>query len=130
TLTLVQFFYDSLIMRNTMIEILGEDFIVTAEAKGLSNRIVMFRHAARNAMLPLVTGVAMSFGFMLTGTIFIEIVFNYPGLGHLLINSINARDYPVAQGIFILITIITILANIVADVLYAILDPRVKLTAR
>ncbi|MEM1539250.1 MAG: ABC transporter permease [Candidatus Bathyarchaeia archaeon] len=128
TLSIVTFFWDSLVMRNTMLEVLGEDFILTAEAKGLGERIVMFRHAARNAMLPFITGVLMSFGLLVTGAIFVETAFSYPGVGMLLTESIFSRDFPTAQGILILITLIFIASNFLADLIYMWLDPRVRLT--
>jgi len=127
TLTIVTFFIDALVMRNTMIEVLGEDFILTAEAKGLKERIVMFRHAARNALLPFVTGIMMSFGLLVTGAVFVEVVFSYPGIGLLLMESVLSRDFPTAQGIMIIITLIFIISNFIADLTYTLLDPRVRL---
>lgn len=127
TLSIFGFFGEALVMRNTMMWILGEDFILTAEAKGLSDRTIMFKHAARNALLPLVTGVFMGLGFMITGSIFVETVFAYPGMGLLMTRAIYARDFPLVQGIFILITAITLLSNFLADLVYMWLDPRVRL---
>jgi len=128
TLSLFGFFGDALIVRNTMMAVLGEDFILTAEAKGLTERQVMFRHAARNALLPLVTGFFAGLGFMIVGSIFVETVFAYPGMGQLMTRAIFARDYPLVQGIFIIVTGITLLANFLADLVYMLLDPRVRLT--
>ncbi|MEM2805688.1 MAG: ABC transporter permease, partial [Candidatus Bathyarchaeia archaeon] len=91
-------------------------------------KIVMFRHAARNAMLPFITGVLMSFGLLVTGAIFVETAFSYPGVGMLLTESIFSRDFPTAQGILILITLIFIASNFLADLIYMWLDPRVRLT--
>lgn len=126
TLTFVTFFYDALVMRNTMLEVLGEDFMITAEGKGLDDRTIMFKHAARNALLPFITGAMMSFGFMVVGTIFIEYIFSYPGIGLLLTEAVTSRDFPTAQGVLIVVTLIFIVSNFIADLLYALLDPRVK----
>lgn len=116
----------ALMMRNTMVDALGEEYIVTATAKGLSDRVIMFRHAARNAMLPVVTQIALALGFTLGGSIFTETVFSYPGVGLLTYDAVMARDYPLAQGVFFITSITVILANLIADVIYARLDPRVR----
>ncbi len=113
-------------MRNNMIGVLSQDFIVMAEAKGLRDRRVMLTYAARNAILPSLTGFAMSLGFVLGGALLTEIVFSYPGLGFVLLNAVNARDYPLMQGIFLLITMAVLLANLLVDVIYVILDPRAR----
>jgi len=113
-------------MRNNMIGVLSQDFIVMAEAKGLRDRRVMLTYAARNAILPSLTGFAMSLGFVLGGALLTEIVFSYPGLGFVLLNAVNARDYPLMQGIFLLITMAVLLANLLVDVLYVVLDPRAR----
>jgi peptide/nickel transport system permease protein len=109
-----------------MVDALGEEYIITATAKGLSDRVIMFRHAARNAMLPVVTQITLSLGFTLSGSVFTETVFSYPGVGLLTYDAVMARDYPLAQGVFFISAIAVILANLVADVLYARLDPRVR----
>ena len=88
----------------------------------------MFKHGARNAMLPYVTGIFMGLGGLITGAIFVESVFGYPGMGQLLMSSIMARDFPLMQGIFIMSTAITLMANLLADLVYMVLDPRVRLT--
>lgn len=113
-------------MRNNMIGILSEDYIVMAQAKGLSDRRVMLTYAARNAILPSLTGFAMSIGFVLGGALLTEIVFAYPGMGYTLLNAVNTRDYPVMQGIFLIITMAVLVANLIADTAYALLDPRVR----
>jgi peptide/nickel transport system permease protein len=113
-------------MRNSMIGVLSQDYIVLAEAKGLSDRRVMFMYAARNAVLPNLTGFAMSLGFVIGGAIITEIVFSYPGVGFTLLQAVNARDYPVTQAIFLLITLTVLFANFVADIAYVVLDPRVR----
>ena len=113
-------------MRNTMIAILSEDYVTMAEAKGLSNRRVMFGYGARNALLPTLTSFGMSLGFILGGSLFTEMVFAYPGLGYLLINSVRGLDYPLMQGLFMMITFAVLLANLIVDLLYVRLDPRIR----
>ncbi len=127
-MTLTLFFYGGhlLLTRATMLESLSEDYIVTARAKGLSERAVLFKHALKNASLPIVTNAALSFGFILSGAIITETIFNWKGLGLWLFNSINAKDYPVMQAMFYIIALCVILANFIADVIYGILDPRIK----
>ncbi len=113
-------------MRNTMIAVLSEDYVTMAEAKGLGGRRVMFRYGARNALLPVLTSFAMSLGFLLSGSLFTEMIFAYPGLGYLLINSVRNVDYPLMQGLFLMITLAVLLANLIVDLLYARLDPRIR----
>lgn len=113
-------------MRNTMIGVLAEDYITMAEAKGLSQREVMFKYAARNALLPSVTAFGMALGFVLSGQILIETIFSYPGLGYLLVKSVTSLDYPLMQGLFLMITFAVLAANFIVDVLYTRLDPRVR----
>jgi peptide/nickel transport system permease protein len=113
-------------MRNMMVTVSGEDYITVAHAKGLSDRRVMTRYAARNALLPNVSGFALALGFIVGGTLLVEIVFSYPGLGFLLFQAVGAKDYPLMQGIFLIITLSVLLANFVADVAYLLLDPRTR----
>ncbi|MCC6803059.1 MAG: ABC transporter permease [Anaerolineae bacterium] len=113
-------------MRNNMIGVLSQDFIVMAQAKGLRDRRVMFTYAARNAILPSLTGFAMSLGFVVGGALVTEIVFNDPGSGYLLLNAVNSRDYPLMQGIFLMITLAVLLANLIVDIVYVLLDPRAR----
>lgn len=113
-------------MRNTMIGVLGEDYIALAHAKGLPPRRVMFRYAARNALLPNVTGFGMALGFVLSGSLLTEIVFSYPGQGYLLIQAVRSLDYPLIQGLFLTITLAVLGANWCVDVLYVWLDPRAR----
>jgi len=115
----------ALIVRSSMLETLGEDYVLTARAKGLKNLRIVYRHGLRNAMLPLVTLIALSFGYILAGAIVIEEVFSYPGIGLATIDAIDRRDYPVLQGAFLLLTLTVIFFNFVADLLYFKLDPRV-----
>jgi len=113
-------------MRNAMINILGEDFITMAKAKGLSSRRIMTHYAARNAILPVVTGISMQIGFIMAGAIFIETVFNYPGVGLLMFKSLASRDYPTMQACLLLIVVFVLIANFIADLLYLWLDPRLR----
>lgn len=116
-----------LTMRYTMLGILGEDFIRTARAKGLTERAVLFRHAVRNALSPVVTILALRLGFAFGGTVVTETVFSYPGLGRLIFEAVSGRDYPVMQAAFLLFTMAILLSNLIADLIYPLLDPRAKL---
>jgi peptide/nickel transport system permease protein len=113
-------------MRNNMINVLSADYIALAQAKGLSDSRVKYIYAARNAMLPSITGFAMSLGFIVGGAIVTEVVFAYPGVGYTLLYAINARDYPLMQGCFLLITVAVLGANLLADAAYVLLDPRAR----
>ncbi|MFO7322911.1 MAG: ABC transporter permease [Chloroflexota bacterium] len=113
-------------MRNNMIGVLAEDYITLAQAKGLPDTRVMLTYAARNAILPSLTGFAMSLGFVLGGALLTEIVFSYPGMGFTLLNAVNTRDYPLMQGIFLIITVAVLVANLIADMAYVMLDPRAR----
>jgi peptide/nickel transport system permease protein len=113
-------------MRNMMVTVASEDFITVAHAKGLSEKRVMWSYAARNALLPNVSGFALSLGFIVGGTLLVEIVFSYPGLGFSLFQAVGSKDYPLMQGIFLIITLSVLLANLLADVAYMALDPRTR----
>jgi peptide/nickel transport system permease protein len=115
-----------LIMRSTLLEVLSEDYILTAKAKGLTDGQILRQHAVRNALLPVVTLVALNLGFTVAGAVQVETVFSWPGLGSAIFEAVNRRDYPMLQGAFLLIAISVVLANLAADLLYAYLDPRVK----
>jgi peptide/nickel transport system permease protein len=115
-------------MRSTMIAVLNEDYITMAEAKGLSQRTVMFKYAMRNAMLPNITQFGMSVGFVLAGQLLTEMVFSYPGLGFYLVRSVTNLDYPLMQALFLMITLAVLAANLLVDVLYVQLDPRVRVS--
>jgi peptide/nickel transport system permease protein len=115
-----------LIMRSSITSVMKEDFVLTARAKGLSDSRVLWQHVVPNAMLPSVTLVMMNFGFVLSGAILVETVFNWPGLGLLAYNSMLARDYPVMQAVFLLASAAVIIFNLIADIMYYYLDPRVK----
>ncbi|HEY2552069.1 MAG TPA: ABC transporter permease [Streptosporangiaceae bacterium] len=126
TLVLTIYGGNTLIIRSALLEIVGEDFILTARAKGLAPRTIMGSHALRNAVLPIVTLFALSFGYIVAGTILVEIVFTWPGIGSALYNAVVARDYPMMQGGFLVITVSVIFFNLVADILYSRLDPRIR----
>ena len=113
-------------MRNTMIGVLSEDYITFAGAKGLRSWRIMIHYAARNAMLPAVTSLGMSLGFILSGALLTEIVFSYPGLGFLLLSSVQNLDYPLLQGLLLMTTLAVLIANFLIDIAYVWLDPRVR----
>ncbi|NVM23330.1 MAG: ABC transporter permease [Desulfobacterales bacterium] len=115
-----------LLTRAQMLECITEDYVVTARAKGFKERTVLFKHTLKNALLPIITEAAVYFGFMLGGAIITEQVFKYPGLGWWIWQSIGYRDYPALQAIFFIIAICVIIANFIADLLYGVIDPRVK----
>ncbi len=116
----------SIIMRSSIIETRSEDYVMTARAKGLSDSRVLGSHAFPNAMLPMVTIIAINLGYVVAGAITAEVVFNWPGLGTLAVDALASRDYPVLQGVFMLLSITVVVANLVADVVYGFLDPRVR----
>jgi peptide/nickel transport system permease protein len=115
-----------LIMRSSVLEVFGEDYILTARAKGLSTYRIIRHHALRNAMLPMVTLVALTLGFTVAGAIQVESVFSWPGLGALTVNAVADRDYPVLQGAFLLLAVAVVVANLAAELVYGWLDPRVS----
>jgi ABC-type dipeptide/oligopeptide/nickel transport system permease component len=125
TLGLVLYGDYALIVRSAMLETLGEDYVLTARAKGLKNWTIVWKHGLRNAMLPIITLVALSLGFIIGGSITVEYVFSYPGLGLLTVEAIDKRDFPLLQAIFLLLTLSVIFFNLVADLLYFKFDPRV-----
>jgi peptide/nickel transport system permease protein len=114
-----------LLMRSNMLEVMREEFVTMARMKGLPERTVMLRHAARNALLPLVTAFALTFGQSVGGNVVVENVFSWPGLGRLLVDAVANSDYPLAQGAFLVIAVVLVTMNFVADLLYGVLDPRV-----
>ena len=127
TFTLVFIGEYMLIMRSTVLDVLSEDYILTAKAKGLTTFQILKDHALRNAMLPIVTIVALNLGFTVAGANQIETVFSWPGLGLTIFEAVGRRDYPVLQGAFLLLAVSVVLANFIADLLYTFLDPRVRL---
>ena len=114
------------IMRSTLLDVLSQDYILTAKAKGLSNFQILKNHALQNAMLPMVTLIALNLGFTVAGAIQIEAVFSWPGLGGAIFESVGRRDYPVLQGAFLLLAVSVIIANLIADLTYSFLDPRLE----
>ena len=126
TLTILYLGEYMLIMRSSVLEVLSEDYILTAKAKGLSHWQVLRQHALKNAMLPLVTLIALNLGFTVSGAIYVETVFSYDGLGKLFQTALVKQDFPLLQGAFLLLAVSVILANMIADILYLYLDPRVR----
>lgn len=114
------------LLRSAMLDVLEEDYIRTARSKGLVERIVVYKHAFRNALIPVVTIVGLQFGYMLNGAVVVEIVFSRPGLGRLLVDSIFARDYPVVQGLVLIIAAMFVLTNFLVDIAYRYIDPRIS----
>jgi peptide/nickel transport system permease protein len=113
-------------MRNMMVTTLSEDYVVMAEAKGLRPRRIMYAYAARNAILPSLASFAMSLGFVVSGAILTEIVFSYPGIGYVLYLAVSNNDYPLMEGIFLVITLAVLIANFLADIAYLVVDPRTR----
>ena len=132
TLTVGMYYISTpmLIMRDSMLEVLGSDYIELARAKGLKNRVIMLRHAARNALLGVVTIAGIMIGFAVGGQVVVESLFSWPGMGQLMVESAAQHDYPVAQGTFLMLAILVISLNFLTDVLYSYLDPRIKITAK
>jgi len=126
TYTVVYMGEYTLIMRSSLIDVLSEDYILTAKAKGLNSLQILRDHALKNAMLPLVTVIAINLGFTVAGVIQIETVFSWPGLGSAIYEAVIRRDFPMLQGAFLLIAVTVIVANLLADLTYTFLDPRVK----
>jgi peptide/nickel transport system permease protein len=126
TLTLAYIGEYYLLMRSSLLDVLGEEYITAARAKGIRESQVLWRHAVRNALLPTVTLLALSFGFVIGGAITVELVFSYPGLGLLTFEALEAQDYALLQGMFLFFSAAVIVANLIADILYSYLDPRVK----
>ena len=116
--------YQFLVMRASMVGELGSDYLLLGRAKGLSDRVLKYRYAARNALLPSVTVIGLQLGWAITAAIFVEAVFAYPGVGRLMFGSVADRDYPVMQGCFLILTLIVVTANFLADLAYSRLDPR------
>ena len=116
------------LVRAGMLEVLQQDYVRTARAKGAPERTVLYRHALRNAALPFITVTGLSLGFMLSGTIIIETVFSWPGLGRLIVQAVPGRDFPVIQAGVFLFAVIFVFVNLAVDLLYAAVDPRVRLS--
>jgi len=115
-----------LIMRSTTLSVIKEDFITVAKAKGLTTNRILFRHIAKNAMLPMITMIALNLGYVVSGAILVEIVFTYPGVGLLIFNAVSTHDYPLIQGTFFILAAAVISVNFLADILLAVIDPRIR----
>jgi len=126
TFTIVYMGEYMLFMRSTVLEVLSEDYILTAKAKGIKTSKILRAHALPNALLPMVTIIALNLGFIVSGAIFVETVFSWPGLGLAVYEALNRRDYPMLQGAFLLLAVSVVFANLVAELLYSVLDPRIK----
>jgi peptide/nickel transport system permease protein len=126
TLTLVNLANFSLLVRTSLMDVMDQNYIVTARGKGLTERLVFYRHALRNALLPTVTMTGLFVGFLLTGAILVESVFSWPGLGLLTFQSILSRDYPIMLSLFFIFSVMIIASNLVTDIVYGFLDPRVS----
>jgi peptide/nickel transport system permease protein len=113
-------------MRNVMITTVGEDYVVAAQAKGLRPSRVVLTYAARNAILPQLQGFGLALGFVVSGAIIMEIVFSYPGIGLLLLNAVSAKDYPMMQAIFLVITFAVLISNLIVDFVIVAVDPRAR----
>jgi ABC-type dipeptide/oligopeptide/nickel transport system permease component len=118
--------YIARLTRTFMLDVLQQDFVRTARAKGLAERLVIYRHAFRNTLVPLVTSAGIIFGGLLSNTVVVETLFNIPGLGRLAIDSVFARDYPVAMAVVLLFILFYALINLAVDILYAVIDPRIR----
>jgi peptide/nickel transport system permease protein len=116
----------AILMRSSILDTMTEDYVTTARAKGLTEGRILRSHALPNALLPTVSLVAINLGYVVAGAITVEVVFNWPGLGTLTVDALGARDYPVLQGIFLLLSVTVVLANLAADLVYSFLDPRVR----
>jgi peptide/nickel transport system permease protein len=126
TLMLTAYGSYTLVVRSSMLETLGEDYVLTARAKGLPTRRIVWRHAVRNALLPMITLIALELGFIVGGVLLIEVIFSWPGIGLAMYQAIGERDYPMLQGGFLILAVSVIVLNFIADLVYFRLDPRIK----
>ncbi len=127
TLSMASVGYFTRLMRSSMLDVLGQDYIRTARSKGAAEKAVLIRHGLKNAMIPVITMMGMQFGNVLTGAFIIEMVFAWPGIGRLGVNSLFERDFPVIQGVIILSSVVFVLSNLLVDLLYSVFDPRIRL---
>jgi peptide/nickel transport system permease protein len=128
TISLFSMSRNARLVRSSMLEVLGQDFVRTARSKGLTEWVVVMRHALRNAWMPVVTMLGLEFGFLLSGVVVVETVFSWPGVGRLVFNAINQRDIPLVQSAVVIFAIVFVLLNLLVDLFYARLDPRVRLS--
>jgi peptide/nickel transport system permease protein len=126
TLVVVNIAGDSRFVRASMLESLGQDYVRTAKAKGLPARVVNFKHALRNALLPVITNIGLEIPFLFTGAIVTETIFSWPGIGKLTIDATREFDYPILMGVLLVTSVLVVFANLLADVAYGIVDPRIK----
>jgi peptide/nickel transport system permease protein len=126
TLSIGSFAFLTRLTRSTMLNVSSEDFILTAKAKGLSENAIMFKHAFRNALLPLTTSLTLRLGFIISGALLTETVFSWPGIGRLTFEALGGKDYPLIMGIFVITCTMVVLAVLLADILYALIDPRIR----
>lgn len=127
TLAMASVGYFTRLMRSSMLDVLGQDYMRTARSKGATNTAILLRHGLKNAMIPVITMMGMQFGNVLTGAFIVETVFAWPGIGRLGVNSLFERDFPVIQGVIILSSAVFVLSNLFVDLLYSVLDPRIRL---
>jgi ABC-type dipeptide/oligopeptide/nickel transport system permease component len=118
--------YIARLSRTSMLEVLRQDYVRTARAKGMREQVVVYRHALRNALIPLVTIIGLSIGLLITGAFFIERIFNIPGIAEITLTSIDYRDYPVIQATTVLLAVAVVFGNLLSDILYTVVDPRIK----
>jgi peptide/nickel transport system permease protein len=127
TLAVFSLARNSRLIRSSMLEVLGQEYVTTARAKGLARNTVVMRHAFRNALIPFITIIGLEFGFLLSGVVVIETVFSWPGVGRLVFNAINQRDIPVVQASVVIFSLMFVFLNLVVDVVYTLVDPRIRL---
>lgn len=116
--------------RASMIDVINMDYIKTAKAKGVKQKVIMYKHALRNALIPILTTIGQSFASLLSGAAVVETVFNIPGVGQLIVSSVTKRDYPMIQGIVLVVSLIYIIINLAIDLLYGVIDPRIRITGK
>ena len=125
-LGLIMAAYITRVARSAMLEVLNQDYVRTAEAKGLAFAVIVWRHCLRNALIPVVTVVGLYLGILIGNSVLTEIVFNRPGLGKLIVGALNQRDYTMLQGMMVIYTLIVVLVNLLTDLVYGLIDPRIK----
>jgi len=125
-LGLIMAAYITRVTRSAMLEVLGEDYVRTARAKGVPHAAVLWRHALRNALIPVVTVVGLYLGILIGNSVLTEVVFNRPGLGKLIVGALNQRDYTMLQGMMVIYTFVVVVVNLATDLTYGLIDPRVK----
>jgi peptide/nickel transport system permease protein len=126
TLTMIRTALITRMVRSSLLDVLSQDYVRTARAKGLSERVALYKHALRNALIPIVTVIGLEFGALLTAAVVVEVVFGLPGIGTLVLTGIEARDYPLVQGIVLVLAATIVAANFLVDMCYALLDPRLS----